>query len=160
VISKSYVFLLILTPLKGDTKLCHTIFGLLENEGPVVLKTYPLIYPKGSIASKKFQETKLILEDIKKQLRFIEFPNVMPNQGLALQEDAAFLTHQYFPFNLRERLKSLQGITYQDKMWLSFQLLCAVHQFHSESIYHGDIKPQNIMITSWNWLFITYFNFP
>ncbi len=42
-----------------------------------------------------------------------------------------------------------------DKLWLSFQLLCALVQIHSENFYHGDIKTDNVMVTSWNWVFLT-----
>lgn len=42
-----------------------------------------------------------------------------------------------------------------EKKWLVFQLLCAVSQIHSEKMVHGDIKPSNIVLTSYNWLFVT-----
>lgn len=41
-----------------------------------------------------------------------------------------------------------------EKKWLVFQLLCAVSQVHSEKFVHGDIKPSNILLTSYNWLFL------
>eukprot|EP00826_Nyctotherus_ovalis_P014227 TRINITY_DN13940_c0_g1_i4.p1 TRINITY_DN13940_c0_g1~~TRINITY_DN13940_c0_g1_i4.p1 ORF type:complete len:296 (-),score=76.97 TRINITY_DN13940_c0_g1_i4:54-941(-) len=44
-----------------------------------------------------------------------------------------------------------------DKLWLSFQLVCAVVQIHSEGFYHGDIKPANVLLTSWDWIFLTDF---
>lgn len=44
-----------------------------------------------------------------------------------------------------------------EKKWLAFQLLCAVRDCHSRDIYHGDIKTENIMVTSWNWLYLTDF---
>ena len=44
-----------------------------------------------------------------------------------------------------------------DKLWLSFQLVCAVAQIHGENFYHGDIKPGNVLLTSWDWLFLSDF---
>ena len=35
------------------------------------------------------------------------------------------------------------------------QLLCAVSQIHSEDMTHGDIKPENILLTSYNQVFLT-----
>lgn len=45
-----------------------------------------------------------------------------------------------------------------EKKWLSFQLLCAVRDCHARNIYHGDIKTENILVTSWNWLYLADFS--
>lgn len=44
-----------------------------------------------------------------------------------------------------------------EKLWLTFQLLNAVSQLHSKAVTHGDIKPENVVLTSYNWLFLTDF---
>ena len=42
-----------------------------------------------------------------------------------------------------------------DKNWLIFQLLCGLQQIHSNAdLVHGDIKPDNILVTSYDWLFV------
>ncbi len=45
-----------------------------------------------------------------------------------------------------------------EKKWLSFQLLCALRDCHSRDVYHGDIKTENILVTSWNWLYLSDFS--
>jgi phosphoinositide-3-kinase regulatory subunit 4 len=45
-----------------------------------------------------------------------------------------------------------------EKKWLSFQLLCAVRDCHARDIFHGDIKTENILVTSWNWLYLADFS--
>ena len=45
-----------------------------------------------------------------------------------------------------------------EKKWLAFQLLCALRDSHSRNVYHGDIKTENILVTSWNWLYLTDFS--
>ncbi|XP_020111935.1 probable serine/threonine-protein kinase vps15 isoform X2 [Ananas comosus] len=37
------------------------------------------------------------------------------------------------------------------------QLLCAVEQTHSKGVCHGDIKCENVLVTSWNWLYLADF---
>lgn len=45
-----------------------------------------------------------------------------------------------------------------EKKWLAFQLLCAVRDCHARDIFHGDIKTENTLVTSWNWLYLTDFS--
>mmetsp|Transcript_39330 Transcript_39330/g.60108 ORF Transcript_39330/g.60108 Transcript_39330/m.60108 type:complete len:123 (+) Transcript_39330:373-741(+) len=40
-------------------------------------------------------------------------------------------------------------------MWLAYQALCSLCQIHEKDLPHGDIKTENIMITSANQLFMT-----
>lgn len=45
-----------------------------------------------------------------------------------------------------------------EKRWLAFQLLCAVRDCHSRDVFHGDIKTENTLVTSWNWLYLSDFS--
>ena len=62
---------------------------------------------------------------------------------------------QYFHANLLERLTTPPFLTVVEKRWLAFQLLQALQQCHELGVCHGDIKAENVMVTSWNWLFLT-----
>jgi phosphoinositide-3-kinase regulatory subunit 4 len=48
-------------------------------------------------------------------------------------------------------------LTPADKLWIAFQLTCAVTQIHEEGFHHGDIKTDNVVVTSWNWVLLTDF---
>ena len=43
------------------------------------------------------------------------------------------------------------------QLWIAFQLLQGVAQAHQRGVCHGDIKTENILVTSWNWAFLTDF---
>jgi len=45
-----------------------------------------------------------------------------------------------------------------EKKWIAFQLLCALRDCHSKDVFHGDIKTENILVTSWNWLYLADFS--
>lgn len=45
-----------------------------------------------------------------------------------------------------------------EKRWLAFQLLSAIRDCHARNIYHGDIKTENTLVTSWNWLYLSDFS--
>lgn len=41
--------------------------------------------------------------------------------------------------------------------WLAYQLLLALAQCHGRGVCHGDIKPENVGLTSWDWAFLIDF---
>lgn len=45
-----------------------------------------------------------------------------------------------------------------EKKWLAYQLLCALRDCHARDIFHGDIKTENTLVTSWNWLYLSDFS--
>ena len=45
-----------------------------------------------------------------------------------------------------------------EKKWIAFQLLCALRDCHSMDVFHGDIKTENVLVTSWNWLYLSDFS--
>ena len=44
-----------------------------------------------------------------------------------------------------------------EKKWISFQLLNALRDARNRKVFHGDIKSENILVTSWNWIYLTDF---
>lgn len=42
-----------------------------------------------------------------------------------------------------------------EKQWFAYQLLTALVQCHGAGVRHGDIKSENVAVTTWNWLFLT-----
>lgn len=38
--------------------------------------------------------------------------------------------------------------------WVAFQLLAALAQAHGRGVCHGDIKCENLLLTSWGWLYL------
>lgn len=44
-----------------------------------------------------------------------------------------------------------------EKIWIIFQLLKGLDKCHSFGIFHGDIKSENILVTSWNWIYLSDF---
>lgn len=56
-----------------------------------------------------------------------------------------------------DRVSTRPFLTNTEKKWITFQVLCALHQCHKQKICHGDIKLENILITSWNWILLSDF---
>ncbi|KAL0426962.1 UNVERIFIED_CONTAM: Serine/threonine-protein kinase VPS15 [Sesamum latifolium] len=72
-------------------------------------------------------------------------------------DKAAYLLRQYFFNNLHDRLSTRPFLSLVEKKWLAFQLLYAVKQSHEHGVCHGDIKCENVLVTSWNWLYLADF---
>lgn len=41
--------------------------------------------------------------------------------------------------------------------WIAYQLLLALAQAHGRGVCHGDVKPENVALTSWDWAFLVDF---
>ena len=82
--------------------------------------------------------------------------NCLPFSSI-LTERAVFIVRQYGKYSLYDRISTRPFLSNLEKRWLTFQLLWAVDQCHSLNVCHGDIKLENIMVSSWSWLTLTDF---
>ncbi|KAI0014395.1 ARM repeat-containing protein [Xylariaceae sp. FL0662B] len=87
-----------------------------------------------------------------------DVPNALGFERAFETEVNAYLVRQYIYSSLYDRMSTRPFLEDIEKKWLAFQLLCALRDCHARDIYHGDIKTENIMVTSWNWLYLTDFS--
>ncbi|XP_014382788.2 phosphoinositide 3-kinase regulatory subunit 4 isoform X3 [Alligator sinensis] len=95
------------------------------------------------------------LEELK--IRLHSAQNCLPFQKATLSEKAAMLFRQYVRDNLYDRISTRPFLNNIEKRWIAFQILTAVDQAHKSGVRHGDIKTENVMVTSWNWVLLTDF---
>ncbi|CAA0396905.1 unnamed protein product [Arabidopsis thaliana] len=123
-----------------------------HDEGLVVVKVY---FKRGDSIDLREYERRLV--KIKDVFLSLEHPHVWPFQFWQETDKAAYLVRQYFYSNLHDRLSTRPFLSLVEKKWLAFQLLLAVKQCHEKDICHGDIKCENVLLTSWNWLYLADF---
>lgn len=70
---------------------------------------------------------------------------------------AGIIIREFVKHSLYDRMSTRPFLTTVEKKWITFQVLCALHQCHKQKICHGDIKLENILITSWNWVLLSDF---
>lgn len=121
-----------------------------HREGLVVVKVFAIQDPSLPLTSYR-QE----LEELK--IRLHSCHNCLPFQKTSLTEKAAILFRQYVRDNLYDRISTRPFLNNVEKRWLAFQILGAVDQAHRAGVRHGDIKTENVMVTSWNWVLLTDF---
>lgn len=87
-----------------------------------------------------------------------DIPNALGYQRVVETETNGYLVRQYLYNSLYDRLSTRPFLEDIERKWLAFQLLCALRDCHSRDIYHGDIKTENTLVTSWNWLYLSDFS--
>lgn len=83
----------------------------------------------------------------------------LPHQVKASQHRGAgtpaYLLRQHLLGTLSDRLSTRPFLTGIEKRWLVYLLLRAAEQCHSKGVCHGDIKSENVLVTSGNWVLLT-----
>eukprot|EP00743_Colponemidia_sp_Colp-15_P007673 GILK01008305.1.p1 GENE.GILK01008305.1~~GILK01008305.1.p1 ORF type:complete len:1294 (-),score=251.52 GILK01008305.1:386-4267(-) len=133
----------------GASKLLKTIQGVHEKEGLVVVRVY---FKRDTISLAEYAKK---LGEIRSALTIQNQPNVLAYQFYQENERAAYLVRQFFAANLYDRFSTRPFLTPLEKQWIAFQILSAVDQLHSANLCHGDIKTENIMVTTWGWVFLS-----
>ncbi|WZH41513.1 VPS15 kinase [Fusarium acuminatum] len=121
----------------GNARFMKTIRGRHEN-GLVLVK----------VLVKPYADHKAIAD----------VPNALGFQRIIETENNGYLVRQFLYSSLYDRLSTRPFLEDIEKKWLAFQLLCALRDSHARDIYHGDIKAQNVLVTSWNWLYLSDFS--
>ncbi|KAJ1289758.1 hypothetical protein BS78_02G188700 [Paspalum vaginatum] len=124
-----------------------------HDEGLLLIKVY--FERAGEPIDLKEHERRL--ERIRTAFKGIEGSHVWPFQVWLQTDKAAYLLTQYFFNNRHDRLSTRPFLSQIAKKWLAFQLILAVEQSHSKGVCHGDIKCENVLVTSWNWLYLADF---
>ncbi|ENN74924.1 hypothetical protein YQE_08502, partial [Dendroctonus ponderosae] len=119
-------------------------------EGHVVVKVFAI--RDLTLPLHRYQER---LEEIRKKLSTAV--NCTPYQKFIISEKAALIVREYVKYSLYDRISTRPFLTDIEKRWITFQILYALHQCHKVGVCHGDIKLENITVTSWNWVMLVDF---
>ena len=86
---------------------------------------------------------------------YTQFYNICPIFRLEDNIKAGLLIRQNFFIDLKERMYTLPYLSKIEKIWIMFQFFYGIYQLHSAEIYHGDLKIENILLSSNNSVFIS-----
>ncbi|TWU73251.1 Serine/threonine-protein kinase [Metarhizium rileyi] len=134
----------------GNARFMKSVRGRHEH-GVVLVKV--LVKPYAGVNLDQYKQ-KII--DERKVLA--QIPNALGFQRIIETDTNGYLVRQFQYSSLYDRLSTRPFLEDIEKKWLAFQLLCALRDCHAQDIYHGDIKAQNVLVTSWNWLYLTDFS--
>ncbi|CAN1240841.1 Serine/threonine-protein kinase VPS15 [Linum perenne] len=142
---------LVLKEVLGRGRFFKTVL-CKHDEGLVLVKVY---FKRGD--SIDLIEYERHLSFIKDTFRSIDHPHVWPFQFWQETDKAAYLLRQYFFNNLHDRLSTRPFLNPVEKKWLAFQVLYIFSFFYFICTLIGDIKCENVLVTSWNWLYLADF---
>lgn len=134
----------------GNARFMKSIRGR-HDHGVVLVKV--LVKPYTEVKLEKYK--KKIIEQRK---ALADVPNALGFQRIIETETNGYLVRQFMYNSLYDRMSTRPFLEDIEKKWLAFQLLCALRDCHARDVYHGDIKAQNVLVTSWNWLYLTDFS--
>lgn len=84
-------------------------------------------------------------------------PHAWPFQRELETERAVFLMRQYAHSTLYDRISTRPFLADHQKRWICYQLLHGLADAHARGVTHGDLKTENVLMTSWGWAFIADF---
>lgn len=93
------------------------------------------------------------LDDLRIKLK--DIPNTLPFETLIDSDRATYLIRPYVRYNLYDRLSIRPFYELIEKKWIVYQLLVTLSKMHELGIYHGDLKTENVLLTSWNWVMLS-----
>lgn len=137
-----------LKPL-GTSRFLKTI-QCIDEQGAVVVKL--LIKPNVELSVDPYLKR---MEEIRSTCA--NMPSLLPFYSVIDSQRACYFIRPFLRYNLYDRLSTRPFLEDIEKRWVVFQLLNAIMKIHSHHITHGDLKAENILLTSWNWCQITDF---
>ncbi|EAY00815.1 CMGC family protein kinase [Trichomonas vaginalis G3] len=75
-----------------------------------------------------------------------------------LADRQVYLVRPYITHSLQSRMNDYPELTNIEKDWIAYQIIRAVQNIHSNGYIHGDIKPENILLTDRLQVLITDFS--
>ncbi|KAJ5584833.1 uncharacterized protein N7459_004633 [Penicillium hispanicum] len=122
-----------------------------QQNGLVFVKVIMKPYPTMELES-------YVKEIIRERKLLSEVPNALSYERILETSTGGYLVRQYIHSSLYDRMSTRPFLEDIEKKWIAFQLLCALRDCHSLDVFHGDIKTENILVTSWNSLYLSDFS--
>ncbi|KAL9004225.1 MAG: hypothetical protein Q9188_002945 [Gyalolechia gomerana] len=134
----------------GQARLMKS-FRARHHDGLVVVKLVMKPYPQLDLG-------KYVRAIRRERDALADVPNALGYQRVLETTTNGYLIRQFLYSSLYDRISTRPFLEDIEKKWLAFQLLCTIRDCHARNVYHGDIKTENVLVTSWNWLYLTDFS--
>lgn len=121
-----------------------------QDDIPFVVKVFVL--------PEQFNHVELYRDQVLKINRRLQgYPNCVAFSRVYLTARSAILCRPFYKSTLYDRLSTRPFLCPIEKHWIAFQLLKALGQLRIALVRHGDIKSQNVLVSSSLWIQLTDF---
>ncbi|KAJ2637462.1 Serine/threonine-protein kinase [Coemansia sp. RSA 1286] len=135
----------------GSTRFMKTILCRLPAEGQLVLRVF--MKPVSMV----FDPTPQIIALQQLYRRLQGAQHVLSYTRVVSDDRAVYVLRQYLHTSLYDRISTRPFLAPAEKRWIARQLLEALRQAHERGVCHGDIKAENVVVTSWNLAYLADF---
>ena len=144
--------------LMNNSRFLKTIKAIdLNNGDAIVIKV--LIKPSNNIANYNINLHPITESIVKEATLLSQSQQFQPWHKIIETDRAGYLIRQSIKSNLYDRLSIRPFLEPIEKLFLIFQLLKMVENLHENlHICHGDIKLENLMVSTSNWLTLVDFS--
>lgn len=140
--------------LLNNSRFLKTIKAIDKSTGNFVIIKL-LIKPSTPSYTLQLQD---VLEYLVKESSMLyPFKSILTWHKLIETDRAGYMIREMAKINLYDRLSLRPFLEQVEKLFITFQLLRIVCELHSLNVHHGDLRLENILVTSWNWVLITDF---
>ncbi|KAK6060953.1 HEAT repeat protein [Cooperia oncophora] len=133
----------------GSTRFMKVARGR-NSEGTCVWKVF--LTQEDSSAYEPYRKELFRIRDA-----LLNAPNCCTVKKIYVTPKWAVLIRPFQKQTLCDRLSTRPFIVQQEKIWYIYQLFKAIAQCQKANVCHGDLKSQNVLLSSSNWLQITDF---
>lgn len=143
--------------LLNNSRFLKTIKGMDLNTGDAIIIKI-LIKPSNNINSYNINLQHITELMVKEASLLSQFNQFLPANQFIETDRAGYLIRQLIRTNLYDRLSIRPFLTPIEKKFMVFQLLKITEALHSHlHIRHGDLKLENLMVSSSNWIMLADF---
>ncbi|ODV81831.1 ARM repeat-containing protein [Suhomyces tanzawaensis NRRL Y-17324] len=140
--------------LLNNPRFLKTIRAIDNSNGNLVIIKI-LIKPSSTPGGLQLDQ---VIELLTKQASLLaQFNHVLPWHKLIETDRAGYLIRQMLKTNLYDRLSIRPFLEPIEKKFMVYQMLKIIEDCHRLGIHHGDLKLENFVVTSWNWLMLSDF---
>ncbi|KAJ2743124.1 Serine/threonine-protein kinase [Coemansia sp. BCRC 34301] len=135
----------------GSTRFMKTILCKLAHEGQLVLHVFMRPVSMSLDVRQQIDRLGGIYRILSKAQHVLSHVRVFSD------ERAVYIVRQYLHNNLYDRISTRPFLCNAEKRWIAYQMLVGLREAHSRGVCHGDIKAENVVVTSWNLVYLTDF---
>ncbi|KAJ2778072.1 hypothetical protein H4R18_004818 [Coemansia javaensis] len=139
--------------LLGSTRFMKTILCRVAGEGQLVLRVFmrPASAAAAGAVGRQIDGLRAAYGRLEGAQRAVGRARVVSD------ERAVYILRQYLHNNLYDRVSTRPFLSGGEKRWVAAQLLMALREAHGRGVCHGDVKSENVVMTSWGLAYLADF---